>query len=172
MGTTQQLLRAKNCTRNITFDKIIAIHNLGKLTDDKQSIATPLTCMNCFLLGAFQKFCNKKTAFLFYQECCFSVVCWFFQTVFAQSCVSIAFVCAFARICASSVAMQTVFNRGANCYWGGVAVFFLKICLRNKIKLIATKYTTMIPSVITGISGAMDAMIIIGKPNTIAGKFW
>ena len=75
MGTTQQLLRAKNCTRNITFDKIIAIHNLGKLTDDKQSIATPLTCMNCFLLGAFQKFCNKKTAFLFYQECCFSVVC-------------------------------------------------------------------------------------------------
>ena len=75
MGTTQQLLRAKNCTRNITFDKIIAIHNLGKLTDDKQSMATPLTCLNCFLLGAFQKFCNKKTAFLFFQECCFLVVC-------------------------------------------------------------------------------------------------
>ena len=60
MCTTQQLLRAKNCTRNITFAKSIAIHNLGKLTDDKQSITTPLTCLNCFLLGAFHKFCNKK----------------------------------------------------------------------------------------------------------------
>ena len=64
MGTTQQLLRAKNCTRNTTFDKIIAIHNLGELTDDKQSIATPLTCLNCFLLGVFQKFCNKKNSIL------------------------------------------------------------------------------------------------------------
>jgi len=55
MGTTKQLPRAKNCTRNTTFDKIIAIHNLGKLTDGKQSIATPLTCLNCFFAGCISK---------------------------------------------------------------------------------------------------------------------
>ncbi|MBQ3041998.1 MAG: hypothetical protein IJD47_02255 [Clostridia bacterium] len=60
MGTTQQLLRAKNCTRNIAFDKIIAIHNLGKLTDDKQSIATPLTCLNCFFVGCISKILQQK----------------------------------------------------------------------------------------------------------------
>ena len=80
MGTTQQLLRAKNCTKDTTFDKIIAIHNLGKLTDDKQSIAKPLTCLNCFCWVHFKNFATKKQHSYFTKSavlflCCFFKLC-------------------------------------------------------------------------------------------------
>jgi hypothetical protein len=54
-------------------------------------------------------------------------------------------------------------------------VFFfllLKIKLLKSIMFITTKNATRIPSINTGFVGARSAIIIRGKPNTIAGKFW
>lgn len=86
MGTTQQLLRAKNCTKDTTFDKIIAIHNLGKLTDDKQSIANTINLFEFFCWVHFKNFATKKTAFLFFQECCFIFVLIFPNCVYSKLC--------------------------------------------------------------------------------------
>ena len=58
---------------------------------------------------------------------------------------------------------------GAFCYL--FLLFLLKIRLRNSITFIAAKKTISISSVSTGFTGANVASSIIGKPNTMAGKF-
>ena len=54
----------------------------------------------------------------------------------------------------------------------GYLFFFLNILLRNKIKFIIAKKITKMISVIMGFTGASVAKNIIGKPKTMAGKFW
>ena len=50
--------------------------------------------------------------------------------------------------------------------------FLLKINERKSNMFITAKNATRITSVSTGFTGASVASSIIGKPNTIAGKFW
>ena len=53
-----------------------------------------------------------------------------------------------------------------------VVNFFLKILLLNKITFSTVKKAMKIISVKTGRTGAKVARNMIGRPKTIAGKFW